>query len=93
MQEDNRILKKILISVLIAIGLLSGAIVRGESTSGDSGRRKTMATEKRGRRRGFRKKMWRAGAPAKDDGNTKGTKPTAPAAGYIFPSPGTSEAT
>jgi len=49
-------LKKILISALIAIGLLSGSIVRGESTSGDSGQRSTMATEKRGRGRGFKKK-------------------------------------
>ena len=49
-------LKKILIGALIAIGLLSGSIVRGESTSADAGQRKTTETEKRGRGRGFRKK-------------------------------------
>jgi len=49
-------LKKILISALIAIGLLSGSIVPGESARGDSGQRKPTETEKRGRGRGFRKK-------------------------------------
>jgi hypothetical protein len=43
--------KKILISGLIAIGLLSGAIVRGVIASGNSVQHKT-----RGRGRGFRKK-------------------------------------
>jgi len=46
-------LKKILISALMAIGLLGGSVVRAESTSRDLGQRKT---EKHGRGRGFRKK-------------------------------------
>ena len=44
-------LKKILISALIAIGLLSGSIVHGESSGGNSVQRKTP-----GRGKGFRKK-------------------------------------
>jgi len=44
-------LKKIVISAIIGIGLLSGSIVRGESATGNSVQRKT-----RGRGKGFRKK-------------------------------------
>ena len=43
-------LKKILISALIAIGLVSGSVVRGQNTGGDKGQHQT-ANEKRGRRR------------------------------------------
>jgi len=46
-------LKKILISALIAIGLLSGSVVRAESTNRDLGQRRA---QKHGRGRGFRKK-------------------------------------
>ena len=43
-------LKKILISALIAIGLVSGSVVRGQNTGGDKGQRQT-ANGRRGRRR------------------------------------------
>ena len=43
-------LKKILISALIAIGLVSGSVVRGQNTGGDKGQHQT-TNEKRGRRR------------------------------------------
>jgi hypothetical protein len=44
-------LKKILISALIAIGLVSGSVARGQNTGGDKGQHQT-TNEKRGRRRG-----------------------------------------
>jgi hypothetical protein len=43
-------LKKILIGALIAIGLVSGSVVRGQNTGGDKGQRRT-TNEKHGRRR------------------------------------------
>jgi hypothetical protein len=43
-------LKKILISALIAIGLVSGSVVRGQNMGGDKGQHQT-TNKKRGRRR------------------------------------------
>jgi len=65
-------LKEILISGLIAIGLLSGSIVRGKSTSGDMGQRKT---EKHGHGRGFRKKGGEQERSLKTTANRKGLNP------------------
>jgi len=63
-------LKKILISALIAIGLLSGSIVRGESTGGNSVQRKT-----RSRGKGFKKKGGEQERPLKTTANRKGLNP------------------
>ena len=62
-------LKKILISALIAIGLLSGSIVRGESTSGNSVQHKT-----RGGGEGFSKKGGEQERP-RTTANRKGLNP------------------
>ena len=67
-------LKKILVSALIAIGLVSGSIVRAESTSGDMGRGKT-TTQKHGRGRGFRKKGGEQERPRNTMGTRKGLNP------------------
>ena len=68
-------LNKILIGALIAIGLVSGSIVRGENTSGNSGQRKTTTTEKRGRGRGFRKKGGEQERPRQTTATAKGLNP------------------
>lgn len=65
-------LKKILIGALIAIGLVSGSMVRAESTSRDLGQRKT---EKHGRGRGFRKKGGEQERPRKTMTTRKGLNP------------------
>jgi hypothetical protein len=65
-------LKKVLISALIAIGLVSGPAVRGETTSGDMGQRKT---EKHGRRRGLRKKGGEQERPLKTTATRRGLNP------------------
>ena len=62
-------LRKILISALIAIGLLSGSIVRGESSGGNSVQRKT-----RGHGEGFRKKGGEQERP-RTTANRKGLNP------------------
>lgn len=66
-------LKKILISALIAIGLVSGSIVRAESTSGAVGRGKT--TQKHSGGRGFRKKGGEQERPRNTTGTRKGLNP------------------
>jgi len=63
-------LKKILISALIAIGLVGGFIVRGESASGNSVQRKT-----RGHGRGFRKKGGEQERPRKTMETRSGLNP------------------
>ena len=65
-------LKKILLSALIAIGLVSGPIVRADSTSDNSGERKT---EKHRHGKGFRKKGGEQERPRKTMATTKGLNP------------------
>jgi hypothetical protein len=72
-------LKKILISALIAIGLLSGSIVRGESASGNSVQHKTG-----GRGRGFRKKGGEQERPRKTTSTTSGLNPQPLPPGKIY---------
>jgi hypothetical protein len=67
-------LKKILISALIAIGLVNSSIMRAESTSGDMGRGET-TTQKHGRGRGFRKKGGEQERPRNTTGTRKGLNP------------------
>ena len=63
-------LRKILISALIAIGLLSGSIVRGENSGGNSVQRKT-----HGHGKGFRKKGGEQERQLKTTANRKGLNP------------------
>ena len=74
-------LKKILVSALIAIGLVSSSIVRAESASRDRGQRKT---EKHGRGRGFRKKGGEQERPPKTPSNTSGLNPQPLPPGKIY---------
>lgn len=67
-------LKKFLISALIAIGLISGSMVRAESTSGDI-RRGTTTTQKHGRGRRFRKKGGEQERPRQTMATRKGLNP------------------
>jgi hypothetical protein len=60
-------LKKILISVLIAIGLVSGSIARADSTS--------RKTEKHRRGTGFRKKGGEQERPRNTTGTRRGLNP------------------
>jgi hypothetical protein len=76
---NKNMLKKILISALIAIGLVSGSIVRADTTSRDLGQRKT---EKHGRGRGFRKKGGEQERPRKTMATTKGLNPHPCRRGY-----------
>lgn len=74
-------LKKILISALIGIGLVSGPMVRAESTSSDMGQRKT---ERHGRGRGFRKKGGEQERPRKTTSATSGLNPQPLPPGKIY---------
>jgi len=65
-------LKKIVISALIAIALVSGSIMRAESTSGNSGQHKT---GKHRHGKGFRKKGGEQERPLNTTGTRKGLNP------------------
>lgn len=74
-------LKKILISALVAIVLLSGSMVRAESPSRDLGQRKT---GRHGRGRGFRKKGGEQERPRTTTSTTSGLNPQPLPPGKIY---------
>lgn len=74
-------LKKILISAVIAIGLVSGSIVRAESTSRDLGQRKT---DKHRHGKGFRKKGGEQERPRQTASTRSGLNPQPLPPGKIY---------